>query len=189
VFITSDRPLTMHDPTPPHKFSGAAWGSSDFVATTMPLSSTACLRVSPADRHPFSERDTRKQVDVINLRTYGWASRYIFGPSAEVLEALHARALADPEAVPAPTKKRVVMMEDLDTADPAVAEANVSKGWDRYLQVREEDGNYRLVSYEVIDSLDDARRSVAPRPGCSGADAARWPSRLENRDPPEVRRR
>jgi Protein of unknown function (DUF4238) len=189
VFITSDRPLTMHEPTPPHEFSGAAWVSSDFVATTMPLSSTACLRVSPADRHTFSERDTRKQVDVINLRTYGWANRYIFGPSAEVLEALHARALAGPEAVPAPTKKRVVMMEDLDTADPAVAAANVARGWDRYLQVREEDGSYRLVSYEVIDSLDDVRRSVAPRPGYSEADTARWPSRLENRDPPEIGRR
>jgi hypothetical protein len=125
---------------------------------------------------------------LINLRTYGSASRYIFGPSADVLESLHARALADPEAVPAPTKKRVVMMEDLDTANPAVAEANVARGWDRYLQVREEDGSYRLVSYEVIDSLDDARRSVAPRPGRSEADASRWPSRLEARDAPEIRR-
>jgi hypothetical protein len=189
AFITSDRPLTMHDPTPPHDFSGAAWVSSDFVTTTMPLSSAACLRISPADRCHFSERETTKQVDRINLRTYGWASRYIYGHSAEVLEALHARALDDPQAVPAPAKKRVVMMEDLDTADPSVAERNAARGWDRYLQVREKDGSYRLVSYEVIDSLEDAQRSVAPRPGRPEADAERWPSRLEDRAPPEARHR
>ena len=44
-FICSDRPLTMHDPAPRHKFTGAAWMSSEMAVTTMPLSSAACLRV------------------------------------------------------------------------------------------------------------------------------------------------
>jgi hypothetical protein len=186
AFVCSDRPLTMHDPTPPHKFSGAAWMSSDFATTTMPLSSTACLRVCPWDRLRFSERSTTKQVDVINMRTYGWATRYVYGRSAEVLEALHARALANPTAVPVPTNKRLVMLEDLSTADPKVAERNATRGWSRYVTIREEDGSYRLLSYEVIDSMEDARRSVAPRRGSSGTDE-RWPSKLDAPHPTSVR--
>jgi NAD-dependent dihydropyrimidine dehydrogenase PreA subunit len=163
AFITSDRPLTMHDPNPPHKFSGAAWMSSDFATVTMPLSSKACLRTCPSDPHRFAERYTSRQVERINLRTYGWATRYVYGRSAELLEDLHARAVTDPGAVPAPTKKRHVILEDLSTADPAVAERNRARGWDPYLSIREEDGSHRVVSYEVIDSDEDARRVVSPR--------------------------
>jgi Protein of unknown function (DUF4238) len=186
AFVTSDRPLTVHDPAPPHKFSGAAWMSSQMAVTTMPLSSTACLRICPSDRSRFTQRDTTKQVDRINLRTYGWATRYVYGPSVKILEELHVRALAHPERVPSPAKKRLIMLEDIETADPATAESNAARGWDRYLQVREVDGSYRLVSYEVIDSIDDARRTVAPRRVRSGTAEEHWPCGLENADPAAV---
>ncbi|MFL5862436.1 MAG: hypothetical protein ACJ780_16965 [Solirubrobacteraceae bacterium] len=113
--------------------------------------------------HHFRERYTTTEVDRINLRTYGWATRYVYRPSQEILEALHARALAEPEAVPAPTKKRHVILEDLSTADPAVADRNAAKGGDRHIAVRQEDGTQRLASYEVIDTDEDARRAFAPR--------------------------
>ncbi len=164
-FVCSDRPITMRDPAPPHKFSGAAWLSSPAAITTVPLSSTACLRFCPADGQPLdlAERETIGQVDHINLRTYGWATRYVYGSSATVLEALHARALANPGAVPVPTKKRVVLLEDPSTADPAAAARNVAKGWEPYLAKREDDGSYRVLSYEVIDSVEDMRRAIGPR--------------------------
>jgi hypothetical protein len=123
---------------------------------------------------------------VINLRTYGWASRYIYGPSEEVLEELHERALADPEAVPAPAKKRLVMLEDLQTADPEVANRNAARGWDRYITIREDDGSHRLVSYEVIDSLEDARRSVAPRKLRLAGDQERWAAKLDAPHPTSI---
>lgn len=176
-FVCSDRPLTMHDPTPPHPWAGAAWLSSEMVVTTMPLSSTACLRISPQNRDHFAERRTVKHVGHINLRTYGWATRYVYGPSAEVLQRLHERALADPEAVPTPTKKRMVMLEDISTADPKVAERNAAKGWPRYLPTQEDDGSVRMMSYEVIESVDDARKSVAPRAG-NAHDGEEWASEL-----------
>jgi hypothetical protein len=190
AFICSDRPLTMHDPTPPHKFSGAAWMSSELAVTSMPLGSKACLRICPSDRdcRPFGDRSVVKQVDRINLRTYGWATRFVYGPSADVLEALHARALADPEAVPVPAKKRLVMLEDLSTADPEVAVRNAARGWDRYVTMREKDGSYRLVSYEVIDSLDDARRSVAPRRLHEDDGEKQWASALDAGHPAAVHR-
>jgi hypothetical protein len=162
-FVCSDRPLTMHDPAPPHKWSGLAWLSSETVAATMPLSSTACLRVSPADWSHLAVRTTERQVDRINLRTYGWATRYVYGPSLKVLESLHERALAHPEGVPSPTKKRAVLLEDPRTADPDVAARNVARGWESHLVQRQQDGSFRTMSYEVIDSIDDARRAVSPR--------------------------
>ena len=187
TFVTSDRPLTMHDPTPPHKFSGAAWLSSPFAVTTMPLSSTACLRICPSDRGHFTDRGVSRQVDLINLRTYGWARRVIYGSSSEVLEALHARAVADPKAVPAPTKKRMVLLEDLSTADPEVAQRNRERGWDPYIIQREEDGSYRTMSYEVIDSIEDAQKAVAPRKLRLSDQREQSPVAIEDVDPPDIR--
>lgn len=186
TFVTSDRPLTMHDPTPPHKFSGAAWLSSPFAVTTMPLSSTACLRICPSDRGHFTDRGVSKQVDLINLRTYGWARRFIYGSSSEVLEALHARAVADPKAVPAPTKKRMVLLEDLSTADPEVAQRNRERGWDPYVIQREEDGSYRTMSYEVIDSIEDAQKAVAPRKLRLSDEREQSPVAIEDVYPPDI---
>jgi len=163
AFVCSDRPLTMFDPTPPHKFSAPGWLSSEKVAAALPLSTSACLRISPGDRTQFSIRETARQVDRINRFTYGFADRYVYGPTRAVLGDLHARAAREPTAFPVPVPKRLVLLEDLATADPAVAAANEAKGWDRYLVVREADGTERLVSYEVIDSLEGAMSAISPR--------------------------
>jgi hypothetical protein len=163
TFISSDRPLTMFDPTPPHKFSAPGWLSSENVAAAMPLSSSACLRISPRDGARLSVRQTARQVDRINRFTYGFADRYVYGPSPAQLRELHASAQAAPEAVPAPIPKRMVLLEDLETADPDVADANAARGWDRYLMVRQPDGSERPMSYEVINSLEDAMTAIRPR--------------------------
>jgi Protein of unknown function (DUF4238) len=162
-FITSDRPLTMFDPTPPHKFAAPAWLSSANVAAGLPLSQSTCLRISPRDRGPLTWRDTSKQVERLNRFTYAFADRWVYGPSADALEALHDQATNSPELFPTPIPKRMVLLEDLETADPRVADRNAARGWDRYLVVRD-DGVERLMSYEVIDSLEDAMEAIAPRP-------------------------
>jgi hypothetical protein len=99
----------------------------------------------------------------VNRFTYGFAIRYIYGPSGDVLKDLYARAATEPETFPVPIPKRLVLLEDLTTADPAVADANQAKGWDRYLIVRQDDGTERPMSYEVIDSLEDAMAAISPR--------------------------
>lgn len=179
-FITSDRPLTMFDPTPPHKFAAPAWLSSKNVAAALPLSQTTCLRISPRDRGPLVWRETSKQVERLNRFTYGFADRWVYGPSASALEELHDQATRTPELFPTPIAKRLVFLEDLDTADPEVAERNAARGWDRYLAVRDDDGAQRLMSYEVIDSLEDAMAAIAPRP-------AQHLSGLETISPTELR--
>ena len=57
----------------------------------------------------------------------------------------------------------MVLMEDPSTADPAVAERNVTRGWPAYVDMPDKDGVMRRLSYEVIDHDDDARRSLSPR--------------------------
>lgn len=163
TFVSSDRPLTMFDPTPPHAWAAPGWMSSENVAATIPLSSSACLRVSPRDRRPLTVRTTTKQVERINRFTYGFADRYVYGGSRSDLEALHGWAQAAPHEVPTPIPKRLVLLEDLGTADSAVADANEARGWDRYLMVRQPDGGERPMSYEVIDSLEDAMKAISPR--------------------------
>ena len=163
-FITSDRPLSMFDPTPPHKFAAPAWLSSANVAAALPLSQSTCLRISPRDREPLARRETSKQVERLNRFTYAFADRWVYGPSADALEALHDQATRSPELFPTPIPKRMVLLEDLETAEPRVADRNAARGWDRYLVVREDDGVERLMSYEVIDSLEDAMEAIAPRP-------------------------
>jgi len=157
-FVCSDRPLTMYDLTPPYPWSAPAWESSPLVESTLPVGRDLCLRIGPSQPKRLSVKETTKQVDRINLRTYGWATRYVYGPSPDVLERLHERA----DEAPRPIRKRPVMLEDADRADPAVADRNAARGWPRY--VPDPSGKSdRLMSYEVIDTDDDARRSVSPR--------------------------
>jgi hypothetical protein len=162
AFICSDRPLTMHDPAPPYPWSAPGWLSSPMVEATMPLSRGSCLRISPGQHQRIAVRQTTKQADRINRRTYGFATRFVYGPTAEVLEGLHALAQRDPDSIPKPIKKRMVMFEDPDTADPKIADENAARGWDRYIP--DPGGSGRMLSYEVLDSEEAARRSVAPRP-------------------------
>jgi uncharacterized protein DUF4238 len=162
AFICSDRPLTMHDPTPPYRWSAPGWLSSPMVEATMPLGRSSCLRISPAQHQRIAVRPTTKQVERINRRTYGFATRFVYGPTAKVLEDLHALAQCDPNSIPKPIKKQMVIFEDPETADPKIADENAARGWDRY--VEDPEGSGRMLSYEVLDSEEAARRSVAPRP-------------------------
>ncbi len=162
-FVCSDWPVTKHDAAPPHSRVAAAWLSSPAVRTTFPLSWRSCLLISPGGADPLAVRSTLTQVRKINLRTYGWATRYVYGPTAAVLTELHEFALEYPDDVPRRTPHRHVVLEDLANADPAVADMNASRGWDRTIAVRQADGSFHAVSYEVISSIEDARRAVGPR--------------------------
>jgi hypothetical protein len=132
------------------------------VEATLPLSRDACLLISPRQRERIAVKPTAKQVERINRRTYGAATRYVYGPSAEVLEDLYALAQAEPDAISKPIRKSMVLFEDIETADPKIGDEHVARGWPRY--VEDPDGSGRMLSYEVLDSEEAARRSVAPRP-------------------------
>jgi hypothetical protein len=128
------------------------------VESTLPVGRDLCLRIGPNQPKRLSVKETTKQVDRINLRTYGWATRYVYGPSKDILERLYGRA----DEAPKPIRKRPVMLEDVDRADTAAADRNAARGWPRYIPDPSGKSD-RLMSYEVIDTDDDARRSMSPR--------------------------
>ncbi len=168
AFVCCDRPLTMYDPTPKFPWSAPGWLSSPMVEATIPFSTRACVRIGPNQRQRIEIKPTTKQVTRINLRSYGSATRYVYGPSEDLLTNLHEAAQADPASVPEPITKRMVLLEDPRTADPAIADRNAARGWPRYIEQQSEDGTSRVMSYEVIETEDDARRAVAPRTRAAG---------------------
>ena len=77
-FVISDRALAMHDPTPRFPWSGHALRSSPNAETTLPLTPEHALLLD--DGPPRMGRTTCNATAVrkINLRTYGWAERFIY---------------------------------------------------------------------------------------------------------------
>lgn len=100
-FVASDRGLAMWDPAlPAHR--GNAWESSARAETTIPVAPDACLRITPGKGRFAVATAGRTVVDEINLRTYGWAEKSIFGGSPQRVQAVHDAAQADPKRVPTP---------------------------------------------------------------------------------------
>jgi hypothetical protein len=70
------------------------------VETAIPLASDACLLLLPgSDGINFIEIDA-SEVEMINLRTYGWAERFAFARREQTLIDLQALAEGHPERVP-----------------------------------------------------------------------------------------
>lgn len=162
-FVISDCPLTMRDPTPRHAFTGNAWMSSANAHATLPLSTEFCLRLDWRKLMSLEYGEIARQVDTINLRTYGWAERYVMGRSQECLVALHEQAIAAPETVPRQKPRHLVTLEDAETANPADAIRNADRGWDSHVSHAPPDGPRRKMSYRVIESQEDVLDTMAPR--------------------------
>ena len=170
-FVLSDCPLTMRDPAPRHPWTGNAWMSSENAYVTLPLGPQHCLRLDHLVPLGLEVRDVERQVTATNLRTYGWATRYILGRSKDVLVDLHALACAEPNRVPTPKPRRLVMLEDPETAGPADAERNRARGWPETVVHAPPDAPPRELSYRVIESEEDVRDSMRPRPVRETVDA------------------
>ena len=91
-FVTSDRAVAMHDPSPRYPWSAQAWGSSPDVETTIPLSSNACMLITPGPPVTEESEVAREGVERLNLRTYGWAHSYIYGSSQVIVTGLRRLA-------------------------------------------------------------------------------------------------
>jgi hypothetical protein len=91
-------------------------------------------------RVPTGARGTlyvdRRGVEAINLRTYGWADRYIFGRSQEVVADVRRLAKARPKAVPVPRPPRQVLVFEAEPGDDRLAREHVRRGWPPRLPVR-----------------------------------------------------
>jgi uncharacterized protein DUF4238 len=100
-FITNDRGLAMWDPSL-RPAQGNAWESSADAETTVPIAPTVCLKLTPGAERFGVETAGAESVTEVNLRTYGWADKSIFGTDRGGVEAVHRAAQAEPSKAVAP---------------------------------------------------------------------------------------
>jgi Protein of unknown function (DUF4238) len=146
--ITCDRGYAIHDPTPPVPWATQGLLSSENSETTFPLSSDACLLLRPEPASAglsIGEIDSR-QVEKINLRTYGWAEEYVFGETQAALVAVRKAARQRPADVVRPQPFSAAILIELDPDDDSLARENLSRGWPAQLT----NGNGELRDYVVI---------------------------------------
>jgi hypothetical protein len=148
-FVTSDRGYSIHDPAPRFPWSFQALLSSELTETAVPISDRACLVMRPTPMGcQLDARDaTRQEVETINLRTLGWADRYVFGRTQQTLVDVRLASRQRPEQVIRPRPFVQVVALEPDPDDRSLVEANLRRGWPG--QLINDEGQLR--DYVVIE--------------------------------------
>ena len=144
-FITSDRAFSIHDPEPPFPWSCQGILSSSHAETTVPLSADACLLLRPLGHGLRRQEISEEHAEVVNLRTWSWADRHVFGCSVEALEYVARTARTEPDRLSPPITPCHVLLFKSDPDDQTFAEENRRRGWPGQLY---DEG--RLRDYVVI---------------------------------------
>ena len=164
--VVGDHPITHFDPEPPmYPWTEPTWSSSHTAESYIPLNSTTMLKMT----HPRhrNERDfavsglSPDEVADMNLRSYGWATRYVFAEDRVTLEQLHQRAQADLSAVPRASRQFQVITADERAFLPS--EPNVQPpGWPKHVPRVGQNGRVERCRYRVVphDRPDEIREAT-----------------------------
>jgi Protein of unknown function (DUF4238) len=151
-FVSADRPLAMHDPTPKFPWSGHAWLSSPNAETSYPISPRHCLLVRPGSASISVRSIPIQGIREMNLRTYGWAARYIYGRTQKVVTDVRRDAKQHPELVIEPRRPAPVVLEEADPDDPTVGVEHAKRGWPRGVWHDDPNGEPRFMAYTLLDA-------------------------------------
>lgn len=134
--ITSDRGYAIHDPTPPYPWAAQGLLSSERTEVTVPLGDGHCLLIKPgfADAALDIRELSAAELELLNLRTFGWAQTYVFGRSQAALQAVRVASRRHPARVIRPRPFCHVPLLELDPNDDSLAEANRRRGWPAHLR-------------------------------------------------------
>jgi hypothetical protein len=134
-FITSDCGYAIHDPSPPYPWAAQGILSSETSETTVPLSNTTCLLMRPMPMGgAMSVREvSSREVEMINLRTYGWARNHVFAANQGTLDAVRVASRRRPANVIRPKTFSQVFLLEPDPDDKSLANENLRRGWPRML--------------------------------------------------------
>jgi hypothetical protein len=157
AFVTSDRAFAIHDPSPRFPFSHQAIMSSPEVETTIPVSVDMCLLLRPIGRGLHIQELSEHHTESVNLRTYGWADRYVFAPSKEAADAVATLAEDNPDVVVRPRPYYHVQFLDADPDDDSFAEENRQRGWTGRVMHKGELHDYVAIPYGEPDPELQAR--------------------------------
>jgi hypothetical protein len=183
ALVIGDQPVIHHDAEPPVRpWIEPTWHSSTTSEGWLPLTSHLALKMTnPRAR---GERDFRRSdlaaedAMAANLRSYGWATRYVFAESADLLRDLHAAASRDPTSVPRPSRPVHVITADRRAFPPS--EPNVQpEGWPKFVPRIGQDGSIEWCRYRVV--RHDDPQAIR--------DAVEWSLRAEQKLHPGARPR
>lgn len=149
-FVTSDRPMGLHDPAPPQPWSGHALASSPQAETTFPLSPEHMLFLFRGEPRVGIVSVAADDVRELNLRTYAWTERRIFGRTQEAVARVRRQAKEDRRRLITPRWTGQVVLQEADPSDPTVGEEHARKGWPRGVMTTDADGSERFCTYTLI---------------------------------------
>jgi hypothetical protein len=152
-FVTSDRALAMADATPETPWAGHAWNSSPTAQTTVPMGPHHCLILEPGRRGIGEAPADENLVMRVNLRTYGWAERFIYGTSQQKVSVVRRQAKARRSLVVRPKVPKLTLLEEADPDDPEVGREHPAS-WPKGLWHRNKDGTMTFCAYKVLDPDD-----------------------------------
>jgi Protein of unknown function (DUF4238) len=153
AFVTSDRGCAGFDPTPQHPWSSHAPLSSPDAETSFPISANVCLVLKLGKPVIVTADADLETVQGLNLRTYGWAEKVIYGSSQKAVVNVRKAAKKRPDLVVRPKPHRYVWLIERDPEDDRLALDHEAKGWDPYMVHRNQDG--RLVEFDYLVVRED----------------------------------
>lgn len=184
-FVTSDRALAMHDPSPKYPWSAQAWRSSPGAETTVPLSSDTCLLITPGPPVTDEREIAREDVERINLRTYGWAQRYLYGSSQQTVSELRRIAKARPRDIVRAIAPKQVLLFEAHPDDDALRREHSRRGWPGRFAVEGVEHDYVVLDStgDPIETVEQAVRVARAVTDRSRRAAPAGPPRVEPVDP------
>jgi hypothetical protein len=85
----------------------------------------------------------------MNLRSYGWATQYVFAEDRDTVERVHAQAQANPKAVPRASRQFQVITAD-ERAFLPTERNEQPPGWPKHVPRVGQDGRVELCRYKVV---------------------------------------
>jgi len=154
-FITSDRGVAIHDPTPLLPFVTPSVMSSPTVELSLPLARDRLLMVDHDRAESVLAMVDPAVVQELNLHTYGWAVEWIYGSGQKIVVDAYRYARANRARIQRPRPHPQVILIEAEPSDDSLARANLARGWPARLP---DDG--RMSDYVVIwpDDPDAIRR-------------------------------
>ena len=115
-FVIGDNAVTMYDPTLVISGGpkGNALASSPYAQTVLPLDPSLAVRLTFADDTWRDEEVASDLVDELNLRTYAWADRELYGSSQALVVATRERARKSPRLRAKYDPRRAAVLIDND---------------------------------------------------------------------------
>ncbi|MDQ6803712.1 MAG: DUF4238 domain-containing protein [Actinomycetota bacterium] len=165
--VVGDHPVTHHDAEPTRfPWTEPTWRSSPTAESYFPLNSGMLLKMNhPRHRkEPDFATATMSVQDTgeMNLRSYGWATRYVFAEDRETLEGVHAQAHTQPEAVPRASRQFQVITAD-ERAFRTSERNEQPPGWPSHVLRVGQSGEIEKCRYKVVphDRPDEMRAGVS----------------------------